>query len=86
MGVVSLVSVYALTEVSDLTVKDTFYATLESMVEHCPRRDTLLVLQDFNALTGTGSDGYETCAGPHGSGTVNQNSTKFQHCWCGKGD
>ena len=22
-------------------------------------------------------DGYETCVGPHGSGTVNQNSTKF---------
>ena len=30
LGVISLVSVYAPTEVSDLTVKDTFYATLES--------------------------------------------------------
>ena len=27
--------------------------------------------------TGTDRDGYETCVGPHGSGTVNQNSTKF---------
>ena len=25
----------------------------------------------------TDRDGYETCVGPHGSGTVNQNSTKF---------
>ena len=32
---------------------------------------------DFNASTGTDRDGYETCVGPHGSGTVNQNSTKF---------
>ena len=29
-GVISLVSVYALTEASDLTVKDTFYIVLES--------------------------------------------------------
>ena len=69
--------VYALTEVSDLTVKDAFCSTLESVVDHCPRRDTLLVLGDFNASTRTDRDGYETCVGPHGSGTVNQNSTKF---------
>ena len=48
-----------------------------SLVDHCPRRDTLLVLGDFNASTGTAKDGYETHVGPHGSGTVNQNSTKF---------
>ena len=49
MGVVSLVFVYAPTEVSDLTVKDAFYATLESVVDQCPRRDTVLILGDFNA-------------------------------------
>ena len=32
---------------------------------------------DFIASTGTDRDGYETRVGPHGSGTVNQNSTKF---------
>ena len=47
-GVVSLVSGYALTEASDLTMKDTFSATLESVVDQCPRRDTLLNLGDFN--------------------------------------
>ena len=70
LGVVSLVSVYAPTE-------GTIYATLESVVDQCPRRDTLLVVGDLNASTGTDRDGYETCVGPHGSGTVNQNSTKF---------
>ena len=77
LGGVSLVFIYAPTEASDLTVKDAFYATLESEVDQCPRRDTLLVLGDFNALPGTDRDGYETCVCPLGSGTVNQNSTKF---------
>ena len=56
---------------SDLTVKDAFYATFESVDDQYPRRDILLVLGDFNALTGTDRDGYATCVGPHGSGTVN---------------
>ena len=77
LGVISLVSVHAPTEVSDPTMKDAFYATLESVVDQCPRRDTLLVFGDFNASTETGWNGSETCVGPHGSGTVNQNSTKF---------
>ena len=61
MGVISLVSVYVPTDVSDLTVKDAFYAMLEFVVDQCPRQDTLLILGDFNALTGTDRDGYETC-------------------------
>ena len=58
------------------TMKNAFYANLESVVDQCPRRDALLVLGDFNASTGTDRDGYETCVGPLGSGTVNQNRTK----------
>ena len=67
LGVISMVSVYAPTEASDLTAKDAFYFTLDSVVDQCPRRDTLLVLGDFNASTGTDRDDYETCVGPHGS-------------------
>ena len=37
LGVISLVSAYAPTKASDLTVKDAFYATLESVVVQCPR-------------------------------------------------
>ena len=70
-------SVYAPTEASDRTMKDAFYDTLKSVVDQCLRQDTLLVSGDFNASTGTDRDGYETYVGPHGSGTVNQNSTKF---------
>ena len=51
LGVISLVSVYALTEASDVTVKDAFYATLESVVDQGLRRDTFPILGDFNAST-----------------------------------
>ena len=37
LGVISLVSVYAPTEASDLTVKDAFHAMLVSLVDQCPR-------------------------------------------------
>ena len=64
LGVISMVSVYALTEVSDLTVKDAFYNTLESVLDQCPRQDILLVLGDFNASIGTYRDGFEMCWSP----------------------
>ena len=37
LGVISVVSLYALTEASDLTVNDTFYATVKSVVDQCHR-------------------------------------------------
>ena len=36
LGVISLISVYAPTEASDLTVKDAFYDTLESVLISTP--------------------------------------------------
>ena len=68
LGVFSLVIVYAPTEMANHDAKETFYAKLQSEVERCPRRDTLLVVGDFNATTGTDRTGYEECIGPHGSG------------------
>ena len=49
LGVISLVSILAPTEASDLTMKETFYAVLESGVGRCLRRNTLLVLEDLIA-------------------------------------
>ena len=40
LGVVSLVSVYAPTEASDLTVKMAFYAVLESVADGCSKQDS----------------------------------------------
>ena len=77
MGFMSLVAVYAPTEVSETEEKEVFYAKLESILDQCPRRDVLVVLGDFNAVTGTDRAGYEKCIGPHGSGTRNTNSSLF---------
>ena len=67
LGVISLVSVNAPTGVSEFSVKKPFYAQLQTVMDSCPMGDTLIVLGDFNATTGTDSDDYESCVGPHGS-------------------
>ena len=64
LGVISLFSVYASTEASDLTVKDALGTTFESVVDQCPRQVAPPVLGDFNASTDTDRDGYETFVGP----------------------
>ena len=75
MGFMSLIAVYAPTEMCEMEEKELFYAKLDSVLDQCPPRDTLVVLGDFNATTGTERDGYEICVGPHGSGTRNTNSS-----------
>ena len=70
----SLVAVYAPTWVSERSAKESFYARLNSVVDCVPRGDTLLVLGDFNATSGTTRDGYESCIGPHGSGIRDESS------------
>ena len=64
MGVISMVSVSAPTEASDLTVKEIFYAMLESVVGQCARRNTPLIFGSFNASTGIDRDGCEMCWSP----------------------
>ena len=77
VGFISLVAVYAPTEGGGLEEKEMFYAKLDSVVAQCPPGDTLMVMGDFNAVTGTDREGYEICVGPHGSGTRNVNSSLF---------
>ena len=48
--------------------KEMLYAKLDSVLNQCLHRDTLIVLGDFNASTGTERAGSELCVGPHGSG------------------
>ena len=50
LGVISLVFEHTPIEASDLTMNDTLYATLESVVDQCPRRDTLPVLGGFQCI------------------------------------
>ncbi|KAG0724686.1 Craniofacial development protein 2 [Chionoecetes opilio] len=64
LGFLSLVAVYAPTEMRKTEEKEMFYAKLDSVLDQCPPRDTLIVLGDFNAITGTVRDGYDLCVGP----------------------
>ena len=57
--------------------KEMFYAKLDSVLDQCPHCDALIVLGDFNAVTGSERAGYEICVGPHGSGT----RTLRRHSW-----
>ena len=55
--------------------KEMFYAKLDSVLNQCLLQDTLIVLGDFNAVTGIERGGYELCVGPRGSVTRNTNSS-----------
>ena len=67
LGFMSLVAVYAPTEVCGTEEKEMFYVKLDSVLNQCPCRDALIVLGDFNAVIDTKRPGYEICDGPHES-------------------
>ena len=63
LGVISLVIVYAPTTVREFAVKEPFYTQLQMVVDSCHKMDTLIILGDFNATTGTVRNSYESCVG-----------------------
>ena len=63
LGFMSVVAVYAPTEVCE-TEEEMFNAKLDSVLDQCPCRDALIVLGDFNAVTGTGKADYENVLVP----------------------
>ncbi|KAG0719096.1 Craniofacial development protein 2 [Chionoecetes opilio] len=75
LGFMSLVAVYAPTEMRKTEEKEMFYAKLDSVLDQCPPRDTLIVLGDFNATTGNVRDGYELCVAPMAPVPKNTNSS-----------
>ena len=56
-GHLTIVVVYGPTEDSSASSKDEFYTTLESVITSRPPHDQLVVLSDFNAVTGTNRAG-----------------------------
>ena len=69
LGFTSVVAVYVPTEMSETEEKEIFYAKLDSVLNQCPCHYALIVLGDFNAVTGKERAGYKICVGPHGSVT-----------------
>ena len=75
LGFMSILAGYAPTEVCGADEKEMFYAKLDSVLDQWPCQDTLIVLGNFNAVTGTERVSYELCIGLHGSDTKNTNSS-----------
>lgn len=69
----ALVVVYVPTEVCG-TKEKVLNTKLDSVLDQCPLQDTIIVLGNFNATTGTDRVGYELSVGPHGSDARNTNS------------
>lgn len=72
----SVVALYTLTEIYENEEK-MFHAKLDSPLDQCPYRDALIVLSDFNAVTGTERAGYMLYIGSHSSATGNDKSSCF---------
>ena len=75
LGIISLVSPYAPTELREFSEQEAFYAKLQVVVESSPKGDTLIVLSAFIATTGTDGDRYESGVRAHGSGTSDGSSS-----------
>jgi len=73
-GHLTVVVAYAPTEDSTMNSKDEFYITLESVVTSRPPHDQIVVLGDYNAVTGADRAGFEGVIGNFSFGCRNDNS------------
>jgi len=73
----TVVVVYSPTEDSSASSKDKFYTTIESLITSRPPHDQLVVLGDFNVVTGTNRAGFECVVGNFGSRRPNDNSLRM---------
>ena len=75
---VTIVQVYAPTEVSTAEEKDDFYNQLQSVLDEIPSYDIKLVIGDFNAKLDGDRRGQDSKIGPHGSaGQTNDSGERF---------
>jgi len=75
IGYLSVIVAYAPTESASRSSKEDFYSQLEALILTCGKSDLVLVLGDFNAVSGTSRlPGGDSVLGPWGSGQPNDNS------------
>jgi len=77
-GHLSVVVAYALTEDSTDEVKDVFYGQLEATISNIRPHDTLLLLGDLNATTGTDCSGFKSVVGRFDSGDIEPNDNSMR--------
>lgn len=73
----TIVAVYAPTEVSPDDEKDRFYIDLQNILNEIPKRGPILVVGDLNAQMGTSRTGWEEVMGKFSCGNLNDNGLRL---------
>ncbi len=73
----TIIQCYAPTNVSDDSMKDTFYDQLQSEIVTSPGHYILIVMGDLKAKVGSENINIERVMGKHGCGDMNNNGERF---------
>lgn len=73
----TIIQCYAPTNAAGEEEKETFYSSLQSLIDRTPRRDLKIVMGDLNAKVGENNIGKEFIMGRHGIGICNENGELF---------
>ena len=73
----SVVGVYAPTEVATAVDKDAFYADLQTVMLSIPKNNMCVIAGDMNAETGSDGSPWPGVLGPFGVGSLNDNGTRM---------
>ena len=68
---------YATTDDSSEDLKDQFYSSLKTVVEHVLTHDVLVVMGDLNAKIRNENAGLERAMGKHECGKMNENGERL---------
>lgn len=74
---ITLVSVYAPTNMATPEVKDEFYESLCATLQKLPPKDQVILLGDFNARVGSDYEAWPSCLGKFNVGKVNENGQRL---------
>ncbi|PVD22580.1 hypothetical protein C0Q70_18397 [Pomacea canaliculata] len=73
---IAIIQCYAPTNEAEEEEKEDFYSSLQSVLDHTPRRDLKIIMGDLNKLNAKVGDD-NTNTGRHGVGTCNENGELF---------
>ena len=76
-GQLTVLVVYAPTEMASDSIKDSFYNELSTIIQSTSPHDNLIVLGDLSAVTGSANVGVSGVVRPFGSGTPNDNTERL---------